>query len=276
MLISYGKRINLGRVHILYGGFGSEGPHYHLDNHTAYCVASVDCLLFSCKECLISGAFSQQGGSRGREQGCAHPPPEMTLGILIQLVFCKIWRYVWYVFSAVHIMLLLSQKPSSSYLLLKFVYVTSQLRCSSAHFIVILCKRIFSLYLTYQCGVHKHLIIMDIITLYQKRLFGRACVVSALLATMATVAQWWCYGIKIVLDTNIVHSPSWSSGMNNSTDINKLKCLVMSSSQNDRHLNNIHNGFNYSSSKTRTFLSLCCCFFHLWSFYSQPLEVLFV
>ena len=55
----------------------------------------------------------------------------------------------------------LVKKPSSSYLLLKFVYVTSQLRCSSAHFIVILCKRISSLYLTYQCGVHKHLIIMD-------------------------------------------------------------------------------------------------------------------
>ena len=86
------------------------------------------------------------------------PPLEMTRGFLIQLVFCKIWRYVRYVFSAVHIILLLSQKPSSSYLLLKFVYVTSQLRCSSAHFIVILCNRIFSLYLTYQCGVHKHLI----------------------------------------------------------------------------------------------------------------------
>ena len=40
-----------------------------------------------------------------------HPPPppslpEMTYGFLIQLVFCKIWRYVWYVFSAVHIILL--------------------------------------------------------------------------------------------------------------------------------------------------------------------------
>ena len=231
------------------------------------------------KNALLAAHFLSRGGSRGRVQGCAHTPPplpEMTWGFLIQLVFCKIWRYVWYVFSAVHFMLLLGQKPPSSHLLLKFVYVTSQLRCSSAHFIVILCKRIFSLYLTYQCGVHKHLIIMDIITLYQKRLFGRACVVSALLATMATVGQWWCYGIKIVLDTNIVHSPSWLRAMNNSTDINKLKCLVMSSSQNDRHLNNIHNGFNYSSSKTRTFLSLCCCFFHLWSFYSQPLEVLFV
>ena len=40
----------------------------------------------------------------------AHPPlpslPEMTFGFLIQLVLCKIWRYVWYVFSAVHIILL--------------------------------------------------------------------------------------------------------------------------------------------------------------------------
>ena len=60
MSISYGKRINLGRVHILCGGFGSEGPHYHLDNHTAYCVASVDGLLFSCKECLISSLRSKR------------------------------------------------------------------------------------------------------------------------------------------------------------------------------------------------------------------------
>ena len=34
----------------------------------------------------------------------------------------------WYVFSAVHIILLPSQKPPSSYSLLKFVYVTSRLR----------------------------------------------------------------------------------------------------------------------------------------------------
>ena len=33
---------------------------------------------------------------------------------------------VLYVFAAVHIMLLPSQKPSSSYSLLKFVYVTEQ------------------------------------------------------------------------------------------------------------------------------------------------------
>ena len=36
----------------------------------------------------------------------------------------------WYVFSAVHIILLPSQKPPSSYSLLKFVYVTSRLRHS--------------------------------------------------------------------------------------------------------------------------------------------------
>ena len=41
---------------------------------------------------------------------CAPTPapslPEMTYGFLIQLVFCKIWRYIWYVFLAVHIILL--------------------------------------------------------------------------------------------------------------------------------------------------------------------------
>ena len=42
-------------------------------------------------------------------RGAHRPPislPEMTYAFLIQLVFCKIWRYVWYVFSAVHIILL--------------------------------------------------------------------------------------------------------------------------------------------------------------------------
>ena len=55
---------------------------------------------------------------------------------------------------------------------------------------------------------------MDIITLYQKKLFGRACVVSALLATIATRPMMMLRSqlrlrlIKIVSDTNIVHSPS--------------------------------------------------------------------
>ena len=65
MLISYGKRINLGRVHILYGGFGSEGPHYHLDNHAAYCVASVDCLCSVVKNALLAAHFLSRGGYRG-------------------------------------------------------------------------------------------------------------------------------------------------------------------------------------------------------------------
>ena len=30
-----------------------------------------------------------RGGSRGRVQGVRTPPPEMTCGFLIQLVFCK-------------------------------------------------------------------------------------------------------------------------------------------------------------------------------------------
>ena len=98
MLISYGKRINLGRVHILYGGFGSEGPHYHLDNHAAYCVASVDCLLFSCKDCLVSGAFSQQGRIQGEGAGVRTTPPPPrddpgfpnTTGILQNMAICTI------------------------------------------------------------------------------------------------------------------------------------------------------------------------------------------
>ena len=68
-------------------------------------------------------------------RGCAPPPPEMTCGFLINTVqsasqLYKICFIIWYVFSAVHIMLLPSRKPSSSYSLLKFVYVTSQLRHS--------------------------------------------------------------------------------------------------------------------------------------------------
>ena len=72
------------------------------------------------------------GGCRG----CPPPPPpEMTCGFLINTVqsasqLYKICFIIWYVFSAVHIMLLPSRKPSSSYSLLKFVYVTSQLRHS--------------------------------------------------------------------------------------------------------------------------------------------------
>ena len=73
-------------------------------------------------------------GSRGRVQGM-RTPPEMTCGFLINTVqsasqLYKICFIIWYVFSAVHIMLLPSRKPSSSYSLLKFVYVTSQLRHS--------------------------------------------------------------------------------------------------------------------------------------------------
>ena len=75
-----------------------------------------------------------RGGSRGRVLG-VRTPPEMTCGFLINTVqsasqLYKICFIIWYVFSAVHIMLLPSRKPSSSYLLLKFVYVTSQLRHS--------------------------------------------------------------------------------------------------------------------------------------------------
>ena len=79
------------------------------------------------------GTWADPGGGC---RGCAPPPPpEMTCGFLINTVqsasqLYKICFIIWYVFSAVHIMLLPSRKPSSSYSLLKFVYVTSQLRHS--------------------------------------------------------------------------------------------------------------------------------------------------
>ena len=84
---------------------------------------------------IVSFVSLSRGGSRGRVQGVRTPPPEMTCGFLINTVqsasqLYKICFIIWYVFSAVHIMLLPSRKPSSSYSLLKFVYVTSQLRHS--------------------------------------------------------------------------------------------------------------------------------------------------
>ena len=73
--------------------------------------------------------FYLRGGSREGARG-AHPlPPEMTYCFLIQLY--KICHIVWCVFSAVHIILLPSQKLSSSYSVLNFAYVTSQLRSHS-------------------------------------------------------------------------------------------------------------------------------------------------
>ena len=80
--------------------------------------------------------LKEHGRIQGEGAGDAHPPPpEMTCGFLINTVqsasqLYKICFIIWYVFSAVHIMLLPSRKPSSSYSLLKFVYVTSQLRHS--------------------------------------------------------------------------------------------------------------------------------------------------
>ena len=75
---------------------------------------------------MVCAGADLKGGCRG----WVPTLPEMTCGFLTQLVFYKICRHVWYVLSAVHIMLLPSQKPSSSYSLSKFVYVTSQLRHS--------------------------------------------------------------------------------------------------------------------------------------------------
>ena len=81
--------------------------------------------------------FYLRGGSTGGARG-AHPlPPEMTYCFLIQLY--KICYILWCVFSAVHIILLPSQKLSSSYSALNFAYVTSQLRGHS--FVVQLLQR---------------------------------------------------------------------------------------------------------------------------------------
>ena len=94
------------------------------------CFLVLTCLLLKSWSWSWSARADLGGGCRG----CA-PPPEMTCGFLISTVqsasqLYKICFIIWYVFSAVHIMLLPSRKPSSSYSLLKFVYVTSQLRHS--------------------------------------------------------------------------------------------------------------------------------------------------
>ena len=44
--------------------------------------------------CLYSAIY--RGGSRGRVQGVRTPPPEMTCGFLIQLVFCK-KKTMWFI-----------------------------------------------------------------------------------------------------------------------------------------------------------------------------------
>ena len=105
--------------------------------------------LFTSHTSLASGHRVYQeikSGPSGADLGggCGECTPR---GFLIQLVFCKkikslwfigvevkhetslLWLICWCVFSAVHIMLLPSQKPSL-YLLLKFVYITSGLRHS--------------------------------------------------------------------------------------------------------------------------------------------------
>ena len=38
-----------------------------------------------------------RGGSRGRVQGVRTRPPEMTCGFLIQLVFCKKKKTMWFI-----------------------------------------------------------------------------------------------------------------------------------------------------------------------------------
>ena len=75
-------------------------------------------------ECRGGSRGGSWGGCRGAQPPPPPPQPEMTCCFLIQLY--KICSIVRCVFSAVHIMLLPSQNPSSSYSVLNFTYVTSQ------------------------------------------------------------------------------------------------------------------------------------------------------
>ena len=48
------------------------------------------CTIYTCNDQLLMKLICiHKGGSRGRVQGVCPPPPKMTYGFLIQLVFCK-------------------------------------------------------------------------------------------------------------------------------------------------------------------------------------------
>ena len=46
---------------------------------------------------LETNTLHIRGGSRGRVQGVRTPSPEMTCGFLIQLVFCKKKKTIWFI-----------------------------------------------------------------------------------------------------------------------------------------------------------------------------------
>ena len=49
-------------------------------------------------KCILRAEDHGRGGSRGRVQGVRTPhPPEMTCGFLIQLVFCKKKKTMWFI-----------------------------------------------------------------------------------------------------------------------------------------------------------------------------------
>ena len=55
---------------------------------------------FPSQACLIadlSRDVQHRGGSRGRVQGVCTPSPEMSCGFLIQLVFCKNKKTMWFI-----------------------------------------------------------------------------------------------------------------------------------------------------------------------------------
>ena len=53
------------------------------------------CLVPCCQVCGLI-IIIIRGGSRGRMQG-VHTPPEMTCGFIIQLVFCKKKKTMWFI-----------------------------------------------------------------------------------------------------------------------------------------------------------------------------------
>ena len=75
---------------------------------------------------LKTGITINYRGGLGRGcRGCTPPSPSPWDDLRLSNTVIQNLLFVWNVFWAVHIILLPSQKPSSSYPLLKFVYVTS-------------------------------------------------------------------------------------------------------------------------------------------------------
>ena len=97
MLISCGKRINLGGCISSMGALDRRGPTTTLTitQLTVWRPWTVFCSVV--KNALLAAHFLSRGGSRGRVQGCAHTPPPRddlgfpnTTGILQNMAICMI------------------------------------------------------------------------------------------------------------------------------------------------------------------------------------------